>query len=246
MGSDVGHAVQLGPLRVPKAPDVLAEDLRGRIISGELAEGVALPPERELVSQTGMSRTTVREALRILEVQGLVRIRAGRSGGAFVQRPGAEALAATTDLVIRCRQTSLGELLETSAQTHPACAALAARHRTDEDLANLDLASESAGVEGPLTGFLTADVAWHIALAGASHNDVLSGCMLGVARAVYEATPDKGFLSRSVRQATVDSQRGVTRAVLERDAGGAADLMRRHVRAHATAVLTQERHSPDS
>ena len=68
------HAVRLTPLRVPKSSDVLADDLRERILRGDIPEGTALPPERELVKQTRMSRATVREALRILEVQGLVRI----------------------------------------------------------------------------------------------------------------------------------------------------------------------------
>ena len=75
--------VRLAPMQVPKASDVLANDLRERILSGEFPEGTSLPPERDMVVQTQMSRTTVREALRILEVQGLVRIRTGRSGGAF-------------------------------------------------------------------------------------------------------------------------------------------------------------------
>ena len=71
--------VRLAPMQVPKASDVLANDLRERILSGEFPEGTSLPPERDMVVQTQMSRTTVREALRILEVQGLVRIRTGRS-----------------------------------------------------------------------------------------------------------------------------------------------------------------------
>src|ERR1700710_2889310 len=94
--SDAGttrHAVKLSPMHVPKASDVLANELRERILHGDYPEGTALPPERELVVQTSMSRTTVREALRILEVQGLVQIRTGRSGGAFVQKPGEESVA---------------------------------------------------------------------------------------------------------------------------------------------------------
>ena len=74
------HAVRLTPLQVPKAPDVLAAELRERILRGDFPEDTALPPERELVQQTGMSRATVREALRILEVQGLVRVKTGRTG----------------------------------------------------------------------------------------------------------------------------------------------------------------------
>ena len=87
---DRNQPVRLAPMKVPKASDVLANELRERILSGEFPEGTSLPPERDMVVQTQMSRTTVREALRILEVQGLIRIRTGRSGGAFVQRPGGD------------------------------------------------------------------------------------------------------------------------------------------------------------
>lgn len=81
------HPVKLQPMSVPKASDVLANDLRERILRGEFPSGTALPPERELVNQTKMSRTTVREALRILEVQGLVTIKTGRAGGASLSCP---------------------------------------------------------------------------------------------------------------------------------------------------------------
>src|ERR1700759_1938019 len=100
-------AIQLSPMKVPKASDVLAHELRERILSGEFAEGTGLPPERDLVVQTRMSRTTVREALRILEVQGLIRIKAGRAGGAFVQHPGEDSVADSLELLIRGRQIRL-------------------------------------------------------------------------------------------------------------------------------------------
>ena len=59
----------LGRVSVPKASDVLVEQLRSRIRSGELGTGQSLPAERDLVVQTGLSRASVREALRILEVE---------------------------------------------------------------------------------------------------------------------------------------------------------------------------------
>ena len=95
------RAVRLTPLRVPKASDVLADDLRERILRGDFPVDTALPPERELVNQTRMSRATIREALRILEVQGLVRVKTGRAGGAYVSRPGQDSVADSVDLLIR-------------------------------------------------------------------------------------------------------------------------------------------------
>src|ERR1700756_5799601 len=111
--------LRLGPVEVPKASDFLAGERRERILTGELAEGDPLPPERELVKQTQMSRATVREALRILEVQNLVRVRAGRAGGAFVQRPTTKSMANSVTLLIRGQKIRLADLMETREALGP-------------------------------------------------------------------------------------------------------------------------------
>src|ERR1700731_1956698 len=134
-------SVLLKPVDVPKASDVLARELRERILSGGLTEGTALPPERELVKQTQMSRATVREALRILEVQNLGRVRAGRAGGAFVQRPTTKSMANSVSMLIRGRRVKLADLMGTREALEPFCAELAARNRADEDLTELDRAN---------------------------------------------------------------------------------------------------------
>lgn len=141
--SPMRSAITLGPVDVPKAPDVLARELRERILSGELPEGAALPAERELVKQTQMSRATVREALRILEVQNLVRVKAGRAGGAFVQRPSTASMANTVSMLIRGRQIKLADLMETREALEPFCAELAATKRTNEDLERLERANDA-------------------------------------------------------------------------------------------------------
>src|SRR5260370_4526948 len=169
-GRDRSHG-RLTPMPVPKASDVLADDLRERILLGEFPEGTALPTERDLVAQTQMSRATVREALRILEVQGLIRIKTGRAGGAFVKRPDDESVADSVALVIRGRRIRMAALLETREAIEPACAQLAAKYRTDADLERLDTANEAISVDGPRPRFLHATVHWHVAVALASHND---------------------------------------------------------------------------
>src|SRR6201995_2906070 len=93
--------VLLKPVDVPKASDVLARELRERILSGELTEGTALPAERELVKQTQMSRAPLREALRTLGVQNRFRVGAGGAGGAFVQRPTTNGMASSVSMLIR-------------------------------------------------------------------------------------------------------------------------------------------------
>ena len=232
--------VAMAPIRAPKAADVLADDLRERILRGAFPPGTALPPERELVTQTHMSRTTVREALRILEVQGLVRIKTGRAGGAFVQTPGQESVASTVNLLIRGRQIRLAALLETREAIEPSCAQLAARYRTDEDLARLDAANVAIAADGSLAEFLQANVDWHMAVALASHNEWLTGVMLALSRSIYSATDNQGFIDAMVRDVTVRAHTGVTNAIRAQDADAAVRRMKRHVHGYAEAVVEVE------
>ncbi|WP_214364855.1 FadR/GntR family transcriptional regulator [Pseudonocardia sp. H11422] len=235
--SDARSAIRLTPMEVPKASDVLANELRERILSDEYPEGTPLPPERELVTQTRMSRTTVREALRILEVQGLIRIKAGRAGGAFVQRPGEESVASSLELLIRGRQIRLASVHETREAIEPSCARLAAVHRTAGDLRRLETANEEIAASGDLDEFLRANVDWHIAVATASHNEILTGIMMALSRAIYTTTNNEGFINDEVRDITVRAHRSVTRAIKERDADAAVRRMTRHVHSYAAAAL---------
>jgi GntR family transcriptional regulator, transcriptional repressor for pyruvate dehydrogenase complex len=238
--SEARPSIRLSPMEVPKASDVLATELRERILSGEYPEGTPLPPERELVVQTRMSRTTVREALRILEVQGLIRIKAGRAGGAFVQHPGEESVADSLDLLIRGRRLRLASIHETREAIEPSCARLAAQHRTPADLRALEAANEAIASSGSLDEFLQANVDWHIAVATAGHNEILTGIMMALSRAIYTATHNEGFVNEEVRSITVRAHKSVTRAIKEKDADAAVRRMSRHVHAYAEAALEVE------
>ena len=233
--------VLLKPVEVPKASDVLARELRERILSGELAEGIALPAERELVKQTQMSRATVREALRILEVQNLVRVRAGRAGGAFVQRPTTKSMASTVSMLIRGRQIKLADLMETREALEPFCAELAARKRTDDDLAVLDQAnSDIADPSADLSAFLQANLDWHVGVAMAGRNELLIGFMTALSQAIYTGTENAAFVDDNVRTVTARAHRSVTAAIRSRDADAAGRRMRRHVHSYAKAALAMD------
>lgn len=233
-------SVRLAPIQVPKASDVLATELRERILRGEFPSGTALPPERELVTQTRMSRTTVREALRILEVQSLVNIKTGRSGGAFVQRPDGESFASSVNLLIRGRQIRMAALLETREAIEPACAELAAKYRTDDDLDRIKETNEAIAADTSLEDFLQANVDWHMAVAAASHNELLTGMMLALSRVIYASTDNQGFIDTDVRVTTAKAHRSVTNAIRNQDADAAARRMKRHVHSYAEAVVRVE------
>ncbi|MCX4831354.1 FCD domain-containing protein [Streptomyces sp. NBC_01016] len=221
---------------VPKAADVLAAEIRERILSGELPEGSILPTERELVEQTGLSRATVREALRILQVERLLRIRPGRGGGAFVHHPDHASLAGAVELVIRGQHLRLDALHETREAVEPACAALAAARRTEVDLAQLGAAHDALMKAGDVPRFLRANVRWHTAVAHASGNELLIGLMTALADAIYAATDIEHFLDNDIRRVTARAHARVTESIRAGDQAGAKRRMERHVCAFARAA----------
>jgi GntR family transcriptional regulator, transcriptional repressor for pyruvate dehydrogenase complex len=227
-------------MQVPKASEVLANDLRERILRGEFPEGTPLPPERDMVVQTRMSRTTVREALRILQVQGLVRIKTGRSGGAFVQRPGGDSVADSVSLLIRGGRIRMTALLETREGVEPVCAQLAAKYRTEPDVDRLEQVNAATTVDGPLEDFLQANVDWHVAVAAASHNELLTGFMSALSRAIYTATDNQRFVDADVRRATIQAHTRITEAIRAQDAEAALRRMRSHVHTYAEALSEVE------
>jgi DNA-binding FadR family transcriptional regulator len=226
----------LSPMQVPKASEVLANELRESILSGKFPEGTALPTERDMVSQTQMSRTTVREALRILEVQGLIRIRTGRSGGTFVQRPDGDSVANSVSLLIRGRQIRMAALLEAREGIEPVCARLAAKYRTDEDLGRLDAANSAIAADGSLDAFLRANVDWHVAVAIASHNELLSGFMAALSKAIYASTDNRTFVDAEVRRIALQAHTRITEAIRAGDMDAALRRMTRHVHSYAEAI----------
>ncbi|KRB76537.1 hypothetical protein ASE01_13930 [Nocardioides sp. Root190] len=222
----------LGPLLVPKASDVLAEELAERISRGDIRVGATLPPERSLVLQTGLSRTSVREALRILEIRGFVEIRAGRGGGAFVRVPDGHHLAASVRLVVRQENVSLAALLQTRATVEPPCAGLAAVRRTDTGLREMDTSNHLLAQARDVSEFLRANVRWHMAVARASGNELLSGLMEALAGLIYDSTGLVGTVDGQVRLDTCRAHEAITAAVRAGDRELARRRMARHVQAY--------------
>ena len=217
----------LGRIKVPKSSDVLAERLKQEILGDGYNLGATLPTERELVSTTGLSRGSVREALRILEAQGLVHTRAGRYGGTTVSKPTTDHLANHINLYAKGRSITLSALVEVRLALEPMVAALAAERRTENDLSNLRAIAERIewAADNDLSAFLEENVNWHDAIAAASHNDLLHALATSVSGLMFEASQIKEFASAEVRQRV----RHAHSRILEAIAAGDADLARRRV-----------------
>jgi DNA-binding FadR family transcriptional regulator len=229
--------LKLSPIVVPKTSDVLATELRRQILSGTLAPGASLPAERDLVVQTGLSRGSVREALRILEAEGLVSTRPGRQGGSVARKPGDESLARYISLFVHGRGISLLALVQTREAVEPSLAALAAKNRTAEDLRELESISErleAAYADTPR--YLAENVNWHCAIARASHNELLRAFMVAISSMVYKASAIENFATEDVRKVVIRAHRRINEAIAGRDAEAASRRMARHLAALTAAI----------
>ena len=238
--SDEAHASTIGPIEVTKASELLADRLREKILQGNFVEGSFLPTERVLGQDSGLGRSSVREALRILENQGFVSTRPGRGGGSIVQMPGRDDVEASLEHFIRGRRFRLRALIETREAVEPASARLAARHRTDADIAELErLSKAQEAAFDDVPGFLRANVAWHLAVVAATHNDLLIAFMRAIAQAVLTAADLEDFNSDEARAATLKIHRRILDAIIAGDEAAAVRRMRRHIGSYARLVAAK-------
>ncbi len=224
-----------GLINVPKSCDVLAERLQQQILDGQYAPGAPLPTERDLVNSTGLSRGSVREALRILETQGLVRTRPGRYGGTVVAQLNDDILGEHIQRFAKIRGVPLHAIVEARQALEPTVAYLAARNRTPEDLAELVAISarldESAAADVPR--FLEENANWHAALAKASHNDLLRAFTTSISDLMLEVSRIENFASDEVRTLVTLAHRRILAAIAAGDGDAARRRSVRDIEAYA-------------
>jgi GntR family transcriptional regulator, transcriptional repressor for pyruvate dehydrogenase complex len=155
------------------AYQVLADELRDEITSGRLRPGERLPTEPELCARNRVSRSTVREALRLLSSQNLIITTRGVTGGSFVARPSpaklAESLSAGVRMLLVTQGAGGGELMEIREMLEIPAAGLAAQRRTEADLDRLRATLFDPVPDDPAAR-CAAHGAFHAALAAASGN----------------------------------------------------------------------------
>lgn len=165
-------------VRAPKAAELVAAQLRRRIVSGELAQGEVLPPEGVLVGEFGVSRPTLREGFRILEAERLIQVRRGSRGGAHVLAPAGDVAAEQVGLLLQHRGTLLRDVYDAATIIETDVVCRLAEQRTAEDLEELRnaLARLDSVVHEP-AAFGAADIAFHSTLARIGKNRTLELCL---------------------------------------------------------------------
>lgn len=177
--ADVGRQVFRGEaVTSHTAAESIATQVRDALIGGRIQPGDRLATEPELAAGFGVSRSTVREAIRILRGQGFVQTVRGAKGGHFIVSPQtdvvAESVGETFGMWFEAGTVSVAEVDEARTIVEAACVRLAAERRTEEDLAAIAAVLEESMVDNqPLTAFLDLDVRFHRSIARAARNRLL-------------------------------------------------------------------------
>lgn len=141
------------------------------ILDGALRPGAALPTEQELAERFGVHRSTVREAIRQVEQEGLLQRREGRR--LFVCLPGVHDLAPRATRLLLLHQTTFQELWDVALTLEPLAARLAASQATADDLAQLQANVDASAAETGLAALVALDMEFHALVGRASHNRAL-------------------------------------------------------------------------
>jgi GntR family transcriptional repressor for pyruvate dehydrogenase complex len=195
-----------------------------------LAPGTKLPPEKDLMQQLGVGRSTVREALKGLEVMGVIEIRHGQ--GAFVTE--AQASSRDESFSQALAKGVTHELLEARHIIEVAIARLAAQRRTEADLLEVetDLREHVRALQGAEPPARPA-MRFHTLLAQAAHNDVLASMFDSFAKLMVDRGPRLYERIPNFAAWEVAQHRAIFEAIKASDVEQAASLMAQHVEAMA-------------
>lgn len=202
--------------------------IKEMIVSGELSPGSRLPPEKELSEALGLSRNSLREAVKALEVIRVLDVR--RGDGTYVTslepRLLLEAMSFVVDLH---RDDSVLEVLAVRRMLESQAAALACRSITDERLAAIEQRLADVGADADVESLVAHDIAFHRAIAEATGNAYLTSLLDSLSGDTVRARVWRGITEGGSVARTIDEHRGILDALRQRNAELAQALMFVHV-----------------
>ncbi|MCD9197752.1 FadR/GntR family transcriptional regulator [Aeromicrobium wangtongii] len=210
------------------AYEVVAAEIRQRILSGEFAPGERLPSEAELIESSGNSRSTIREAMRTLASENLVYTTRGTTGGTFVASPDVAAITShlenSVTLMAAALSVTVEQLMDVRQLTEVHAAGRAAHHRTEEQMATMRRSVDSAALETDYAGHQD----FHMQILHASGNPMLEL----VCAPVFRVLSRRFVADRAAAdfwEASQAEHRAIMAAIESQDSLTAMSLMQRHL-----------------
>lgn len=216
----------VSPIERRKVYELIAEHLQGQIVGRKLKPGDLLPTERELSESYHVGRSSVREALRMLESKGLIE---ASDGAAFTVAEYGNPLSHSLRLLLALEEANLPELFEVRKILEVEAAGLAAMRRTDDDLAGMAAAIDD--MEAGLSSqerYISADLRFHLGAAQATRNRIALYMMHAIRDPLHRALASIYHIPGSP-QRSIMQHRAILDAVRAGDAEAARERMREHL-----------------
>ncbi len=218
--------------RVRKAYEQVADQLRDLIVSGQLTRGERLPNETVLAREFGVSRATVREALRLLTAQSLVRTAKGAGGGTYVTMPSvdhiSEFLNSALNLLAAAEHVSLDELLEAREALEVPAARMAAQRRSEDALERLHGAIPPDSADLAPTEQFVYNTDFHTSVIAASGNAFLMMAAQPLFT-ILQTSLARSSLGARFHRGINEQHRAIAGAIATRDPRRAEREMRSHL-----------------
>lgn len=208
--------------------DVAILKIKEMIVSGELSPGSRLPPEKELSESLGLSRNSLREAVKALEVIRVLDVR--RGDGTYVTSLEPRLLLEAMSFVVDLHQDdSVLEVLAVRRMLEPQAAALACRSITEVQLAEIEKQLADVGADADVESLVAHDIAFHHLIAEATGNAYLTSLLDSLSSHTVRARVWRGITEGGSVARTIDEHRRILEAVRQRNAELAQALMIAHV-----------------
>jgi DNA-binding FadR family transcriptional regulator len=219
-------------LRPQKAALLVAQRIVQDAMRDNRKPGDLLLPERTMVEKYGAGRGTVREALRLLEVQGVISLRPGPRGGPVLRTPDGSHLASTVVLLMQLQGAPFRTIVEVRSALEPMISSLAAARMDQGSLAELaDTIDQMHREMDDQTSFLDANKRFHDVIARSSGNALL-GYMIESLLGIMDGTALGVDYPMHRRGAIVQAHQEIFEALKARDAATSEALMREHIKAY--------------
>lgn len=223
-----------GPLEIKKAFEQTADHIKTSVLTGALTRGERLPSEIDLAEQFGVSRSTIREALRLLSSEGLIISTKGPSGGHFIAHPTFELitrqLTTQVNLLTATSEVSVAEMAELRTLLDVEASGLAARRRTDEELANLEHSAQVDLVGSTSEELSVLNRGFHYQLVLASKNRMLTLAYQPI-HTVLESKVERSGLDETYHRQVKSDHLNILGKVREGNEVGARQAMDEHLKA---------------
>jgi GntR family transcriptional repressor for pyruvate dehydrogenase complex len=213
------------PLEKKRYSETIAHMIQERILTENLASGSRLPAERQLAAELGVSRSVVREAIRMLDGAGYVSIKKGPRGGIFVSQVYHKPISDSLKSLAAHGQITVDHLFDVRLKIEPFMAQEAARHATTEDVERMrDLMTEAGQCLDDAATLKQRNIMFHILLAEASGNPVLVMFMKSIAEILNEVAYK--FLDLSCERVFFKTHSRILKVVADRRADEVMKLVR--------------------